>query len=72
MKKIGLHIDALAVIIIVFIASFGFNLYQRYQYSDLLKEHIALQQRTMGMEFSLASMDARLKFMEQEKTEAGE
>jgi len=26
----------------------------------------------MGMEFSLASMEARLKFMEQEKTEAGE
>jgi len=72
MKKIGLHIDAIVVIVIVFTASFGFNLYQRYQYSDLLKEHIALQQRTMGMEFSLASMEARLKTLENEKNEINE
>lgn len=69
MKKIGLHIDALAVIIIIFIMSFGFNFYQRYQYSDLLKEHLALQQRNVGMEFSLASLEARLKALEKDNNE---
>jgi hypothetical protein len=69
MKKIGLHIDALAVIIIIFIMSFGFNFYQRYQYSDLLKEHLALQQRNLGMEFSLASLEARLNALENDNNE---
>ena len=69
MKKTELHIDALAMIIIVFIASFGFNLYQRYQYSDLLKEHFALQQSNLGMEFSLTSLEARLQALENDTNE---
>jgi len=61
MKKFTLHIDALAVIIIVFVTSFGFNLYQRYQYSDLLKEHIGLQFQVLSLEMGGAMKDARLK-----------
>jgi hypothetical protein len=72
MKKIGLHIDALVVIIIIFTTSFGFNFYQRYQYSDLLREHIALQQQSLVMEFNLASMESRIKIYEREKNPAGE
>lgn len=72
MKKIGLHIDALAVIIFVFLASFSFNFYQRYQYSDLLREHISLQHRVLGMELSIATMEARLKFMEKENNKSVE
>jgi hypothetical protein len=61
MKKFALHIDALAVIIIVFVTSFGFNLYQRYQYSDLLKEHIGLQFQVLSLEMGGAMKDAMLK-----------
>ncbi len=61
MKKFALHIDALAVIIIVFLTSFGFNLYQRYQYSDLLKEHIGLQFQVLSLELGGTMKDARLK-----------
>lgn len=61
MKKIGLHIDALAVIVVVFITSFGFNLYQRYQYSDLLKDHIGLQLQVLSMELGAGMTDGMLK-----------
>lgn len=61
MKKLALHIDALAVIIIVFLTSFGFNLYQRYQYSDLLKEHIGLQLQVLSLELGVTVKDAKLQ-----------
>jgi hypothetical protein len=61
MKKIGLHIDALAVIIIVFLASFGFNLYQRYQYSDLLKEHVGLQLQVLSLELGMGMKEGMLE-----------
>jgi hypothetical protein len=37
-KKFTLHWDAAAAIALVFVASFGFNLYQRHQYQSLLQE----------------------------------
>lgn len=49
-KKIELHIDAIAAIVLVFLASFGFNLYQRHQYSSLLKEHVEVQWKAQNME----------------------
>jgi len=61
MKKIVLHIDALAVIVCIFITSFGFNFYQRYQYSDLLKEHVGLQLQVLTLEFGMATKDAKLE-----------
>lgn len=50
MKKFELNLDAAVVILVVFLISFGFNFYQRYQYSDLLKEHISLQYASFGLE----------------------
>lgn len=49
-KRIVLHIDALIVIVLIIVASFGFNLYQRYQYSDLLQEHVDTQWQAQDME----------------------
>lgn len=61
MKKIGFHIDALVVIIFLFLLSFGFNFFQRYQYLDLLTEHFKIQQENTGMQFSLSMTEAQLK-----------
>lgn len=61
MRKIGLHIDALAIIIILFLITFGFNFYQRYQYSDLLADYFRIRQLNTGMEFSLSLKEAQLK-----------
>ncbi len=60
MKKITLHYDALITVLILFIASFSFNFYQRYQYSDLLHEHIAIQKNRLTMELSLAMLESSL------------
>ena len=51
-KKVELHVDAIAVIVLLFVASFGFNLYQRYQYSDLMKEHVELQWKAQDTEIN--------------------
>lgn len=66
MYKIGLHIDAIIVIVILFMASFGFNLYQRYQYSDLLEAHSGLQMTQLGMDFSLSVQKALLEKCERQ------
>jgi hypothetical protein len=61
MKKFILHIDALVVLILVFSISLSFNFYQRYQYSDLLQDHIKLQVDTQKKDFSLSFMEVNLK-----------
>lgn len=61
MKKVELHVDALAVIVLVFAASFGFNLYQRYQYSSLLQEHTQLQWKAQDTEFNWKIAKGRLE-----------
>lgn len=60
MKKISLHIDAWIVIILLFIISFGFNFYQRYEYSDLLNDHIQLQASALRMEYAISFMKISL------------
>lgn len=39
-RKITFHSDALMAVAIVFVLSFGFNLFQRYQYQDLLQKYV--------------------------------
>ena len=61
MRKFGLHLDALVILILLFAGSVGFNLYQRHQYQDLLKEHIDLQFQSLKLGYSKAFMDAKLE-----------
>lgn len=61
MKKFILHIDALAVLILVFSISLGFNIFQRYQYSDLLHDYLDLQVTAQKMDFSLSFTELELK-----------
>jgi hypothetical protein len=51
-KKIGLNLDAFIAIIVVFLLSFGFNLYQRFQYSDLMQEHLDTKWKALTMELN--------------------
>lgn len=66
MKKLGLHVDALAALILVFLLSFGFNFYQRYQYADMLEEHISLQFQVANLELGAAMTEAKLKKCEEQ------
>ena len=51
-KKITLNLDAAIVIILVFIVSFGFNLYQRYQYSQVFQENMDLRWDNQNMKIN--------------------
>jgi hypothetical protein len=59
-RKVVLHVDALVAIVVVFAASFGFNLYQRYQYASLLKEHTQLQWKAQDTEFNWKIVKGKL------------
>lgn len=50
--KFEVHYDFVALIVIVFALSVGFNLYQRYQYNDLLSQHTALQWEAQDLEIN--------------------
>ena len=47
--KLEVHYDFVAMVVISFAMSVGFNLYQRYQYNDLLSEHTALEWEAQDM-----------------------
>jgi uncharacterized protein YneF (UPF0154 family) len=61
MKTFVLHIDALMVLILVFLITLGFNFFQRFQYHDLLQKHITLQVNALKMDFNLSYMKVDLK-----------
>ena len=42
MKKFEFHLDALIIIIVVFVLLLSFLLFQRYQYSEILQDNIDL------------------------------
>ncbi|HKK16582.1 MAG TPA: hypothetical protein VJ981_07730 [Gammaproteobacteria bacterium] len=60
MIKYSFNLDACIAIFLVFVISFGMNFYQRYQYSDLLHEHIELQTTALRMEYAVSFMKASL------------
>jgi hypothetical protein len=60
-KHFTLNLDALLVITIIFLLAFGFIIYQRNQYSDLLEEHVQLQWLAQDMEVNTNSLKAKLK-----------
>lgn len=60
-KKFALHWDAAAVIALVFVASFGFNLYQRHQYQSLLQELVDTKWEADNMEVNWQYVKAKLE-----------
>ncbi|MNC85043.1 hypothetical protein D3C83_06150 [compost metagenome] len=60
-RKVGLHVDALVAIVLLFVAAVGFIAYQRYQYSDLLEDNVNRQWNQMMLELEVARLEALLK-----------
>jgi heme/copper-type cytochrome/quinol oxidase subunit 3 len=60
-KQFTLNLDALVVITLVFLLAISFIGYQRYQYNDLLQEHVQLQWGTQDMEINLDIAKAKLE-----------
>ena len=50
--KLEVHYDFVAMIVISLALSVGFNLYQRYQYNDLLSRHTALEWEAQDLEIN--------------------
>ena len=55
-KKYQLHLDAVIVLIGVFVISFGFNLYQRYQYGDLLQAYVDVKWENESLQAELKTI----------------
>lgn len=51
-RKLEVHYDFVAIAVICFVLSAGFNIYQRYQYKDLLAQHTALQWEAQDLEIN--------------------
>ncbi len=51
-RKLEVHYDFVAMALICFVFSVGFNIYQRYQYNDLLSQHTALQWEAQDLEIN--------------------
>jgi predicted ABC-type exoprotein transport system permease subunit len=60
-KSFTLHLDALLVIVLVFLLALGFIAYQRSQYSDLLKEHVQLQWDSQNLEANVSFLKVKLE-----------
>ena len=67
-KKVALNYDFLAVFIIIFIASCGYNIYQNFQYRDLFAKHVDLTWTAQDAEANIVFIRKQLKTC---KTDAG-
>ena len=59
-KKVSIHLDAVITIVLIFLISFGFNLYQRYQFRDLLNEYGEAETKAQDMEVNWKYVKALL------------
>lgn len=60
-RKIELHVDALVVIGLLFVAAVGFIAYQRHQYTELLQDNVGRQMTQLSLELEVARLEALLK-----------
>jgi len=60
-RKFELHLDALIVIVLLFVSAVGFIVYQRHQYSSLLKDNVERQMTQLSLELEVARLEVLLK-----------
>lgn len=60
-RKLEVHYDFVIMIVIVFLLSAGFHVYQRHQYNELLIENTALKWAAQDMEINLLLNRRKLK-----------
>ncbi|MGR9071995.1 MAG: hypothetical protein ACU833_02905 [Gammaproteobacteria bacterium] len=66
-KKVEIHLDALAVIFLVFAVSFGFNLYQREKSRDLFQDYMDMHWKAQNMEANWKYLQGKLERCRQDK-----
>ena len=67
MKKIEFNLDALIVVILVFVLAISFVVYQRQQYADVLQENIDLTWENETLKVDLQLNASRLDACENGK-----
>ncbi|HAJ91685.1 MAG TPA: hypothetical protein DCO71_03535 [Gammaproteobacteria bacterium] len=60
-KKATLNYDFIAVFIIIFIASVGYNIYQNFQYRELYTEHVNLKWSAQNAEANVVYIRKQLE-----------
>lgn len=65
-KKITLHLDAICVILLLFIASLVGNFFQQSQLEVLTKENEKLQLKGLENDFNLDSQETYIKKLKQQ------
>jgi hypothetical protein len=60
-KKLTVNYDAIAMIAIVLLVSFGMNVWQRYQFNDLLAEYVDSQWEAQDVKTNLVYARSLLK-----------
>lgn len=60
-RKLEVHYDFVAMLVLSFVLSVGFHWYQRHQYNDLLLENTALKWQAQDMEINLRLNRRRLE-----------
>jgi hypothetical protein len=60
-KKVTLNYDFMAVFIVAFVASCGYNIYQQLQYKDLFTAHTNLMWSAQNAEANLVYIRGQLE-----------
>jgi hypothetical protein len=60
MKKFELHLDALITVVVVFVLTASFIVYQRQQYAEVMQENIDLRWEVETLKIDLQMNAARL------------
>lgn len=70
-KKFELHLDAIVVVVVLFLLSFGANFYQQIQYSGLLQEYVDEKWKSEDLQSQLVVVKAKLEQQESAAIEPG-
>lgn len=65
-KKFTLHLDALVLITILFVALIGLNVFQQDQINELTKENKGLQLKGLENSFNLSEQGSYIKKLEKQ------
>ena len=68
-RKFELNIDALVLIVVLFVASLGGNAVLANMYSEVIEENVQLQMKGQVDDLNLVSQKAYIQKLEQEKCE---
>ena len=64
MKKIELNLDAIIIVVVVFVLAFGFIIYQRHQFSRVMQENIDITWEFEKMKANLTFKNNKLEICE--------